>query len=681
MTKLPVDKEVYGSKMRVSYHDHKKSRITYESFVWIVFGITTILAIIDRFKTNIWPRQAFSIGSGSAGNDRMVGYKPGPWSVVAYDVIARISGRFSICAFNIVMITRIRYLEHRMLCSKWVNMFIDCSDIINANLRLHKWNAIALCILTVIHVWSILFPCVVHGYTAKVIPGTFEWPLSERTPPGFKDADPIKKQMGLQVDDVWRMVEMTVMLCILTPLSVRWLKTRWHIGMPLHRIINVLYFVDIVRRHSHPHSWVLNTPVFCFWLFDKFWMWYANRLKSPEMHRTYLGNDYMILYWKHRETNLGSYDKPETRPIISPDYFLRLRDSSFFESAHVFTCFENRNDATIHRPGENPFEWTVGSVVRVFRKKRKLRLGAKDPISHTARIFDAPRSELDMTAWGPFHSDMSAHIKEALLDQDGPTPIFVGTGSGVAYILDVLQWREQYVPEAKVKILFSTRDIELFKWVKATVEPFASKKVLIQLALTGIDIEQQQGILAADRAREMELDDEDEDEEEIDDSDSDSEASDYDSDAGLKKPIFEKGGKKSPYDRNNCIVRFSHHDFHEEIEKGTIVFSQGSRGLNDHIGKICREKKVQFFGGLQTSTRTEMFGALIESIHRSICASTKWLNPYGFSLKLAFWRSDRDAKTAAVASAMKVSNLDVKPGVGEKLDDTAPLLDLTLTNR
>lgn len=218
--------------------------------------------------------------------------KEGPWSVVAYDVIARISGRHSICAFNLLLIVRLRSLEHAILSSNWVNSILDCSNIIKANLRLHKWNAILLCVLTLIHVWSILLPCVTHGYSAKVIPGVWEWPISERKPPGFKDADAAKKQMSLQVDDVFRLIEMTILMCVLIPLSVKWLSTRWHIGMPLHRLINVLYFVDIVRRHTHPHSWVLNTPVFCAWIFDKVWFWYSNRTKSIEVHRAFLGKSY-----------------------------------------------------------------------------------------------------------------------------------------------------------------------------------------------------------------------------------------------------------------------------------------------------------------------------------------------------------------------------------------------------
>jgi hypothetical protein len=68
-----------------------------------------------------------------------------------------------------------------------------------ANLRLHKWNGIAISVLTLVHVWSIIFPCIFHGWKAIVWLGHFEWLLSERTPKGFKDADPLTKTMMLQV--------------------------------------------------------------------------------------------------------------------------------------------------------------------------------------------------------------------------------------------------------------------------------------------------------------------------------------------------------------------------------------------------------------------------------------------------------------------------------------------------
>jgi len=84
----------------------RKKLIKYETLLWTLHIAITILSIVDRFTTNVWPRQNFRIGNGLAGNDRMVGLKPGPWSVAFYDIVARVSGRFSICTFNFMLITR-----------------------------------------------------------------------------------------------------------------------------------------------------------------------------------------------------------------------------------------------------------------------------------------------------------------------------------------------------------------------------------------------------------------------------------------------------------------------------------------------------------------------------------------------------------------------------------------------
>ena len=53
------------------------------------------------------------------------------------------------------------------------------------------------------------------------------------------DANNELKQMGLQADDVFRLVEMTLFLMILMPLSLKWLASRWHAAIQLHRLICV----------------------------------------------------------------------------------------------------------------------------------------------------------------------------------------------------------------------------------------------------------------------------------------------------------------------------------------------------------------------------------------------------------------------------------------------------------
>ena len=112
-------------------------------------------------------------------------------------------------------INRFHVLE-QFVASSWIGQHImDCSNITKSNNEAHKLNGIALCILTLIHVWSILLPCVTHKWKAQVVPGSCDYPLSERTPPGFKDADAENQIMSLQVDDIFRMVEMSLLLwCI-----------------------------------------------------------------------------------------------------------------------------------------------------------------------------------------------------------------------------------------------------------------------------------------------------------------------------------------------------------------------------------------------------------------------------------------------------------------------------------
>ena len=76
--------------------------VSYEMAVWFVFVTITALAIIARFTSNVWPQQTYSIRSGSAGSDRLSGYKPGPWSIKAYEVMERICGRF--CLFGFIQL-------------------------------------------------------------------------------------------------------------------------------------------------------------------------------------------------------------------------------------------------------------------------------------------------------------------------------------------------------------------------------------------------------------------------------------------------------------------------------------------------------------------------------------------------------------------------------------------------
>jgi hypothetical protein len=374
--------------------------------------------------------------------------------------------------------------------------------------------------------------------------------------------------MSLQVDDIYRLFEMTTLICILTPLSVQWLSTRWHVGMPLHRVIMVLYFVDIVRRHSHPHSWVLNTPVFVIWLLDKVWSNYWRRCVSPRIHRVKLGEDYLVLYWKQpRRRRKGAVLRcPD--PFVGPAFSLRLNDSSWLEGAHAFTTFENRLDMPIKNGEDGDFAWSIGTVIRVFRKKRMPRLGSKDSQSHTMRMYDDKR--LDMTAWGPSQGEMSAHLYHALRNATAPV-VLVCAGSGIGYAIDALQWATKHAITTRgskdtnhsLKVLFTTRSLPLFEWTKDMVTNIAShdqgfhetqkRSFRVVLALTSVS--------------------------------KDESSKDVNEEAGTE----ENGIFSTEYGR---LV------FDTEIERGSVVFCQGSKGLKYTVSKACRHKKARFFEGL-----------------------------------------------------------------------------------
>jgi predicted ferric reductase len=543
-----LDEPHSTTKEAVSFYDDqspkkKKTFLSYECAVWVGYGIFTMLAIYDRFDWNIWPRQTFSIGSGSAGNDSFVGFKEGPWSVVFYDVLARASGRFSICCFNLLLIVRLRSLQHWIVTSFVGKYILDCSNIINANLRLHRWNGIALVVLTLLHVWSILLPCITHRWGAQVVVGTFEWPLSERAPPGFKDANAETHMMSLQVDDVFRMVEMTILLAILTPLSVYWLSTRRHIGIKIHQFVTVIYFVDIVRRHSHPHSWVLNTPVFVIWCLDKVWSNCWHRQKHAEVTRSKIGKDYMVLYWKHQ----FAID------TVGPDYFLRLNDSSFLESTHVFTSFGNHRNLQLEDAPND--DWDVGVVIRVFYNRRKPALSYKDTFSHTMRIYET--QILDLSVAGPYHGEMSELVKNSLEGTRSVT--LVAAGSGINYLIDALQkiMHKDTPSSCQVAILFCTRDTDLYDW---------AQRALSRLVEEGNADDEMVRVVVAYTGENRGKDGE------------------HGMDVELPSSLL------------SCVS--GRIDFCDEVLVDSVVYCQGSQGLKEAVATASHKNKSTFYGGL-----------------------------------------------------------------------------------
>lgn len=244
----------------------------------------------------------------------------------------------------------------------------------------------------------------------------------------------------------------------------------------------------------------------------------------------------MVLFW----TQKGGISSK----TVGPDYSLRLNDSSILEGSHVFTTFENRCGLKLE--SDPDFQWSVGTVIRVFNKKRVPRLGKKDPCSHTLRMYNAPT--LDLTAWGPTQGEMSEHVRHAL---HGSAPVvLVAAGSGIGYVIDALQWSILYAPQCDLTVLFTTRSESLFVYIKHLISEFVSdckSNTRVVLALTcyskGKDVEQDPS----------------------------------------HGPISTIYGRLS---------------IETEIKKGFVVFCQGGASLKNRVSAACRKQHARFFGGL-----------------------------------------------------------------------------------
>lgn len=549
--------------------------INYEALVWTVYSIIIVLSVVDRFAWNVWPRQTHRIGAGFAGKDKIDGLIEGPWSVTLYDIIARVSGRFSIFSLNLLFYTMMHTAESA-LAESWVaRNIVDFSNVVEANIRLHKWNGITLAVMTIVHVWSILFPPIFHGWRATVAAGTFEWILSERKPPGFKDIDLANETVGLQVDDVFRIVEMTILLVILLPLSVRWLSTRWHAGVQLHRFISVIYFIDIVRRHTHPHSWILNTPFFVFSVADLMVGWYWRRLKNPDMYRIRLSDDYILLFW-------NQMDKSDT---VGPKFFLRLNDSSLLERAHVFTGFQNRRNLDL----ADGNSWTSCLLIRVYHSKRRPRLGRKDKISHTHRVAEA--TDLDVSAWGPYYGSMSVMVKRSM--EDAQPLALVAGGSAAGYLIDAVQQHRGF-ESTNLTILYTSRDAALFEWVVKVMTDMLKtlrlENLHIVIALTdgGKADDAYTTELIAEKQKEI--------------------------DGELSCSSSDKG-------RATMRVQYGRIQFADDVPKESVVYFQGSGGLQKAVEKQCKAKNCRFVAGEafdqdQTKRRNILQAIRMNCLHR-----------------------------------------------------------------
>ncbi|CAM9569749.1 unnamed protein product [Ectocarpus fasciculatus] len=295
--------------------------------VWLL--ISTFM-VLDRFYWNVWPRQ--SICTDGCGGDFFCDMdddpgclKAGPWSAKVFDAIARASARFIISTTNLMFITMCHGTWNFLSEVQVLRPFLYAWR--TDNFWLHTIGGWSMGIWTMLHVYSLFLPSMFHGFKNVAVGGPVELPFQVSLAVSNVDLD--NKLANWGYDDIWRIVWMTLIFCVLTPLSrSAWaLKKNFTLAMWLHMGVGVGYFFDNWRRRTHPHVWILNTPVFLWYIADKVWCCTRGRVDHrAETTRISLDEEYMLLLWHE--------DHPKR---ICDIFWLKHRDSDGTEMAHPFT--------------------------------------------------------------------------------------------------------------------------------------------------------------------------------------------------------------------------------------------------------------------------------------------------------------------------------------------------------
>ncbi|CAM9263172.1 unnamed protein product [Choristocarpus tenellus] len=230
-------------------------------------------------------------------------------------------------------------------------------------------------IWTFAHVWSLFLPSMFSGYSNRIHGGPFAFPFQASITlenKGNVNVSGMVANWGY--DDVWRICWMTLMFCVLFPLSrSAWaLRANFSLAMWLHMLLGAGYFIDNVRRRTHPHVWILNTPFVVWYIIDRVWCATSYRLTQKATCIT-LDENYMLMLWK--QTTIPKR--------ICDIYWLRSDSRSkqhrrWGEMPHPFTTCSSHMPTTIE--GAQPSPDTHTTYADGELPPKKLETQGKMPI-------------------------------------------------------------------------------------------------------------------------------------------------------------------------------------------------------------------------------------------------------------------------------------------------------------
>ncbi len=351
---------------------------TYLRTVTVLWILVTFLSVLDRFTTNVSPRQSFSsswsfclkdssdpTSGSSCGNDYYCEddafcLKEGPWSVAIFDIISRSSGRIIITTTSLLFLTMCRN-SFNILSVIFPRFLWNVQE---DNMRLHVLGGKVIGVCTVLHVWSLLLPTMFHSYSAVII-NKEPFSLPAQVSLGTSQISNGTANWGL--DDLWRIFWMTLIFIVLFPLSrsAMALQKNFNLAMWLHVGAGIGFFIDSARRRTHPHVWIYNLPIVLFYFFDRLsgMTWYRFNKTSARVFA--LDEHYQVVLWKHgsdtprgvrrnraistpswaRKVLLGGGGGGERDALnreICDIYRMKEPERGWGEFYHPFTCASNR---------------------------------------------------------------------------------------------------------------------------------------------------------------------------------------------------------------------------------------------------------------------------------------------------------------------------------------------------
>jgi len=447
---------------------------------WIIFFAIAFWAIIDRFTGNIWPL--------GVDNDPFTGN----WAVKTFDIVARISGRLSIVTTNALFVTMCRTTWE--VVAPRGPRWIEFGDIRSVNTQIHYFLGIVfMAIPMLLHVWTIFLPAVT-GVQLSVF---------AQRPPGLPFYTP-EFGVSMASNDVFRLVEMTVLFLLLFPLSMsnRFRGRFFTISLWTHIVAAFLYFIDLVRQPSHPHAEIFNSPVVAYWIADRLIGLYMFRAQQTIIvHKEVLDEDYVIV--------LCNVRGQKRNPGIGSAYWFSFSDA-VLETSHPFTVFQNRAQLALFRlkgssDSGHAFNMTNDNNNNNKQQFRKKTQHFKDGVSYqsvkdavdflgedeyvdtkditifdtswttalivqihgrpgswTRRLADAAvGTHLD--SWGPYTTE---YRQLSLGLEDLPPLVLIATGAGAAFIVDFYMYVSARNVDLsnQVDVFFSTNSMGLFQF-------------------------------------------------------------------------------------------------------------------------------------------------------------------------------------------------------------------------